>query len=261
MSRNLLNSKFNNQTALNSGWFDCSKIILLTVALSFNGQLFSQINMALNLGTYFNKLEISSDNLNITNKTNTKVTISPLVGLHWQKDRNIFGFEFKFFKINYNNEFKYMDKLQNNVIISSFMSRIIELSFYSKQQLFSRSKSSLNLTTMLNIAYNDTPFDEITRIFGPNTYDFYSQKRNGIGFFYSLSAGLEYNYAITKKYKVFIGSQLNSNFNRTLVEENNTIAYPNQTIAYQFLKVNGKSIGVTFGITCNLTKNKIKNDK
>ena len=256
MLRNLLNNKFNSPTTLNLEWLDYFRNVFLTLVFSSAYHLNAQNSCKLYFGTNMNKLWLISDNLDIAGKSATKPTVSPLLGFEFNTKKITLGLELSFFKTNYSNEFKYKDKFQNNVVITAWKGKFITTSLIAKTKILDRGKSNICLITKFNILNSSAPYDEKTYIFGPNTYTLISNQKSNLGYFYSISTGFEYQLKLNKKWGVFSSAQLNSNFNRTLVEENNTISYPDETMAFQFLKINGKSVNINIGLTYKFQKGK-----
>jgi hypothetical protein len=254
MLRNLLNYKFNKQSTLILEWtvyFKFTVIFGITTYINFAS---AQNHFNLYTAIHTNKNGIYSDNFNISNKSFTQSSFTPILGLNYSKDKTSFGLELKYLKVNYYNNFNYSDKIGNNSVKNNYKGKYISLSFLTKQNIYSIHNSSFAIYSMLNFAYNNTPFDETTSIYGPNTYILNSHTKFNSGVFYSLSLGLSYEYKINNKYGILLSTQLNSNYNRTLVEEINTIAYPDQTMAYQFFKINGQGFSVNVGLIYKLTK-------
>lgn len=256
MLRNLLSNRFyypNQLISVGSGNY---KFVLLFICCLICGSAYSQDSYKMYFGINPHKIWLSSDNLNTSSKSTTRPRISPLFGFEFKRNNTSLAVEWSFFKTNYNNELKYRDKLQDNVINTTWKARFITIAICAKQNLLNTSKSSINVITKLNILNNSTPFDQRTAIFGPDTYTLFSHSKANLGYFYSLSLGMEYQFQFSERMGFIVSSQINSNLNRTLVEEINTIAYPDGSLAYQFLKVNGRSANINVGLTYKIRKRK-----
>lgn len=256
MLRNLLSNKFYYPNQLISEGSGNFKFVLLFICCLICGSASSQDSYKMYFGINPHKIWLSSDNLSTSSISTTRPSISPLFGFEFKRNNTSLAVELSFFKTNYNNELKYRDKFQDNVINTTWKARFIAFAICAKQNLLNTSKSSINVITKLNILNNSTPFDQRTAIFGPDTYTLFSHTKANLGYFYSLSLGMEYQFQFNERMGFIVSSQINSNLNRTLVEEINTIAYPDGSLAYQFLKVNGRSANINVGLTYKIRKRK-----